>query len=63
MKLQAPGDAAAQVRIAPGALPLLDAVGQPLPGVIRVAPNQVFDPGSGRYYWTVGAGAAERVIP
>ena len=63
LKLQAPGDAAAQPRIAPEALPLLDAAGQPLPGLIRVAPNQIFDPGSGRYYWTVGSGAAERVIP
>ena len=62
-KLQASGDAAAQPRIAPEALPFLDAAGQPLPGVIRVAPNQIFDPRSGRYYWTLGSGAAERVIP
>jgi hypothetical protein len=63
LKLQAPGDVAAQTRIAPEALPLLDAAGQPLPGVIRIAPNRIFDPGSGRYYWTGGSGAAERIIP
>lgn len=42
---------------------LLDPAGRPIPGVIRVAPNRVYDPGSGRYYRTVGSGPAEHVVP
>lgn len=42
---------------------LLDPAGRPIPGVVRVAPNRVYDPGSGRYYWTVGSGPAEHVVP
>jgi hypothetical protein len=63
LRLEAASDAAGPSRRAPATLPVLDATGRPLPGVIRVAPNRVFDPGSGRYYWTVGSGAGERVVP
>jgi hypothetical protein len=32
--------------------PVLDATGKPVAGTIQVAPNRVYDPATGRYYWT-----------
>lgn len=36
--------------------PLRDASGRPVGGMVRVAPNRVYDPASGRYYWTTPGG-------
>jgi hypothetical protein len=35
-----------------GASKVLDATGKPVHGTVRVAPDRVYDPATGRYYWT-----------
>lgn len=35
-----------------GASRVLDATGKPVHGTVRVAPDRVYDPATGRYYWT-----------
>ena len=39
---------------------VLDATGKPVSGTIPVAPNRVYDPATGRYYWTTPSGQPVR---
>ena len=42
---------------------VIDALGQPVSGAVQVAPNRIYDPGSGRYYRTVPAGEQQKIVP
>jgi hypothetical protein len=42
---------------------VIDALGRPLSGAVQVAPNRIYDPGSGRYYHTVPAGEQQKIVP
>lgn len=37
--------------------------GHLLPNAVRIGNNRIYDPRSGRYYWTSGAGPGEVVLP
>lgn len=42
---------------------VIDALGRPVSGAVQVAPNRIYDPGSGRYYRTVPAGEQQKIVP
>ena len=41
---------------------VLDANGKPVDGLIQVAPNRVYDPATGKYRWTDGAGQEQKLL-
>lgn len=41
---------------------VLDTNGNPVNGMIQVAPNRVYDPATGRYHWTETSGQQQKLL-
>ncbi len=69
IKSTGPADEAKPVLTSPPAVgaakkpvAVIDALGRPVSGAVQVAPNRIYDPGSGRYYRTVPAGEQQQIV-